>query len=67
MLEKYKEQKKVMKNEKWQKKEARAKTRNFDDSGRNRIPKSKKKGLGETQRTTEDKWYSPKSRADWNL
>lgn len=47
------------------KKEARAKPRNVDDSGRNRTLKCKEKGLGETQRTTKDKWYGPKSRVDW--
>lgn len=35
---------------KWQKREAKAKPRNVDVSGRNRLSKSKEKGLGETQR-----------------
>lgn len=39
----------------WQKRESRAKPRNVDDAGRNRLPKSEQKGLGEIQKTTKDK------------
>lgn len=39
----------------WQKREARAKPRNVDDSGRNRLPMREEKGLGKTQKTTKEK------------